>query len=84
MNPKPFHLQISAKPQFFNFFRRFFIVCGVDKILPVFTIHSSTNTLATKHLYQITNASTVSLVDENTNFTNCHIDTLCTPALTKN
>ncbi len=48
MNPKPYHLQISAKTHFFNFFRRFFIVSGVDKLLQAFTRHSSTNTLVAK------------------------------------
>lgn len=48
MNPKPYHLQISAKTQFFNFFRRFFIVSGVDKLLSAFIRHSSINTLAAK------------------------------------
>ncbi|MEP7229596.1 MAG: FkbM family methyltransferase [Ginsengibacter sp.] len=48
MNPKPYHLQISAKTQLFNFFRRFFIVSGIDKLLPVFTRHSSMNAFAAK------------------------------------
>lgn len=48
MNPKPYHLQISAKTQLFNFFRRFFIISGTDKLLPVFTRNSSINTLAAK------------------------------------
>lgn len=48
MNPKPYHLQISAKTQLFNFFRRFFIVSGIDKLLPAFTRHNSMNTLAAK------------------------------------
>ncbi len=48
MNPKPYHLQISAKTQLFNFFRRFFIISGIDKLLPAFTRHSSMNTFAAK------------------------------------
>ena len=48
MNPKPYHLQISAKTQFFNFFRRFFILSGVDRLLPAFTRHTSMNALAAK------------------------------------
>ncbi len=48
MNPKPYHLQISAKTQFFNFFRRLFIVLGIDKILPVLTRNSGMNTFAAK------------------------------------
>ncbi|MEO6289234.1 MAG: FkbM family methyltransferase [Ginsengibacter sp.] len=48
MNPKPYHLQMSAKTQFCNFFRRFFIISGIDKILPVFTRHSGMNTFAAK------------------------------------
>lgn len=48
MNPKPYHLQISAKTQFFNFFRRFFIVLGIDKILPVLTRNADMNAFAAK------------------------------------
>ncbi len=48
MNPKPYHLQISAKTQLFNFFRRFFIISGIDKLLPAFTRHSRLNTFAAK------------------------------------
>ncbi|MEO6188021.1 MAG: FkbM family methyltransferase [Ginsengibacter sp.] len=48
MNPKPYHLQIPAKTHFFNLFRRFFILSGLDKVLPVFTRHRSLNTLPGK------------------------------------
>ncbi len=48
MNPKPYHLQITAKTHFFNLIRRFFIVSGIDKMLPVFTRNAGVNTLAAK------------------------------------
>ena len=46
MNPNPYQLQISPKTKLFNFFRRFFILIGFDKMLPTFTRHSSINSLA--------------------------------------
>ncbi|HEY5406531.1 MAG TPA: FkbM family methyltransferase [Ginsengibacter sp.] len=48
MNPKLYHLQISAKTQLFNFFRKLFIVSGIDKLLPALTRHSNMNTFAAK------------------------------------
>ena len=48
MNPNPYHLQISPKTKLFNFFRRFFIIIGIDKILPAFTRHSSIDSFAAR------------------------------------
>jgi FkbM family methyltransferase len=48
MNLNPYHLQISPKTKLFNFFRRFFILIGIDKILPKFTRHSSINSFAAR------------------------------------
>lgn len=48
MNPNPYCLQISPKTKLFNFFRRFFILIGIDKILPTFTRHSSINSFAAR------------------------------------
>ena len=48
MNPKPYQLQISAKTQLFNFFRKSFIISGIDKLLPSFTRHSNMNTFVAK------------------------------------
>ena len=48
MNPKQYHLKISPKTKFFNFFRQFFIFTGSDKMLPAFTRHSDINSFASK------------------------------------
>jgi len=48
MNPNPYYLQISPKTKLLNFFRRFFIMMGIDKILPTFTRHSSINSFAAR------------------------------------
>jgi len=48
MKAKPYHLHIPFKTKFFNFFRRFFIFSGFDKILAKYTRHKTIKSFAAK------------------------------------
>ncbi len=48
MKDQPYHLRISPKTKFFNFFRGFFIFSGFDKMLAEYTRHKKMNSFAAK------------------------------------
>ncbi len=48
MNPTSYQLHISPKTKCLNFFRKFFILLQIDKLLPSFIRSSRMNTLAAK------------------------------------
>lgn len=48
MKPQPYELYLSPKTKVLNFFRKFFIVSGTDKLLAHFTRHAKMDSLSAK------------------------------------